>query len=70
MALERSLQHGRVGMAGDADEARNLLIAKLEQLIERSALGFDLRQVLRRRERMDMKQVDAVHLQRFETRLD
>ena len=38
--LERRLQHCRIGMAGDADKARHLLVAELQQNVEHAVARF------------------------------
>ena len=70
VAFERGLHDGGVGMAGDADESRHLLFAELEDLFEDAAFGLDFRQVLFGGQRVNVEQIDAVHLQGLEALLD
>jgi hypothetical protein len=62
MAFERGLHDGGVGVTGDADEARHLLIAEFEDLLEDTVFGFDFREVVFGGEGMNVKEVNAVDL--------
>jgi len=64
--LQRGFHDRRIGVASDPHKPRQRLLFQLEHPIEHAALGFDLRQVFRGGERVDMQQVQAVHLQGLE----
>ena len=57
-------------MAGDADEPRELLFARLEKVFQHAAGGLDARQVVFVFERVDVDEVHLVHFQILQTLLD
>jgi len=70
VAFESQFHGGRTVMAGDADEARELLVARLEKGFENATLGLNAGQVVFVFEGVDVNQIHPVHLQILQALLD
>jgi hypothetical protein len=66
VALERRLQNHRIRMAGDADEARHLLIAQLQQDVQDAVGRFHRGQVFLVGQAVHVDEVEVVSLQALE----
>ena len=69
VALEGLLHGQRVRVAGDADEARHLLVPRLHHRLEDSALRLDGRQVVAVGEGVDVDDVEVVGLEALQAEL-
>ena len=70
MALQGEFQGRGCVVAGDADEARELLFTGLQQSLEHAAFGLDAGQVVFIFERVDVDQIHLVDLQVLQAPLD
>ena len=60
--LESRFQHGRVVVASDADEARELFVAHLVEGVQHAVLGLDLREIVRAHQGVHVNQINLVGL--------
>jgi hypothetical protein len=70
VALESELQDRRVIVAGDADRARDLLLAKLVHRLEDAVRRLDPCQIVRAVEGVDMDKIQTVRLKPLQAAFD